>query len=46
MQGEGTPAELKQHASPFVRQFLTGSIEGPVDYQFSHQAYLSDEVRS
>ena len=46
VQGEGTPAELREHASPFVRQFLTGSIEGPVDYQFSHQAYLSDEVRS
>ncbi len=27
-------------------QFLTGSVEGPVDYQFSHQAYLNDEVRS
>ncbi|AWL27951.1 ABC transporter ATP-binding protein [Acinetobacter defluvii] len=46
VQGEGTPAELKQHASAFVQQFLTGSIEGPVDYQFSHQAYLSNEVRS
>lgn len=46
VQGEGTPAELKAHPSPFVRQFLTGSVEGPVDYQFSHQAYLSHEVRS
>lgn len=46
IQGEGTPAELREHRSPFVRQFLTGSVEGPVDYQFSHQAYLSDEVRS
>ncbi|WP_445114806.1 ABC transporter ATP-binding protein [Acinetobacter sp. WZC-1] len=46
IQGEGTPAELKAHVSPFVQQFLTGSIEGPVDYQFSHQTYLSHEVRS
>lgn len=46
IQGEGTPAQLREHASPFVRQFLTGSIEGPVDYQFSHQAYLSNEVIS
>lgn len=46
VQGEGTPDQLKMHASPFVRQFLTGSVEGPVDYQFSHQAYLSGEVRS
>jgi phospholipid/cholesterol/gamma-HCH transport system ATP-binding protein len=41
IQGEGTPQQLQQDSSPFVKQFLTGSIEGPVDYQFSHQAYLS-----
>lgn len=46
IQGEGTPAELKQHESTFVRQFLTGAAEGPVDYQFSHRAYLNDEVRT
>ena len=46
VQGEGTPEQLKQHSSPFVQQFLTGSIEGPVDYQFSNQAYLSNEVGS
>lgn len=40
VQGEGTPEQLKAHASPFVRQFLTGSNEGPVEYQFSHQPYL------
>jgi phospholipid/cholesterol/gamma-HCH transport system ATP-binding protein len=40
VQGEGTPAELKAHPSAFVQQFLTGSVEGPVDYQFSHQPYL------
>ncbi len=45
IQGEGTPAELKQHESAFVRQFLTGAAgRGPVDYQFSHQAYLANEV--
>lgn len=46
VQGEGTPEELKAHSSPFVQQFLTGSVDGPVDYQFSHQAYLSNEVGS
>ena len=46
VQGEGTPEQLKAHASPFVKQFLTGSVEGPVDYQFSHQPYLNHEVRS
>lgn len=43
VQGEGTPEQLQAHASPFVRQFLTGSVEGPVDYQFSHQPYLTAE---
>ncbi|WP_273778363.1 ABC transporter ATP-binding protein [Acinetobacter sp. GSS19] len=46
VQGEGTPAELQASDIPFVKQFLTGSMEGPVDYQFSHQAYLSHEVRA
>ena len=40
IQGEGTAQQLKQHPSPFVQQFLTGSVEGPVDYQFSHIPYL------
>ena len=44
VQGEGTPKELKANQSPFVQQFLTGSVDGPVDYQFSHQAYLDQEV--
>ena len=43
VQGEGTPEQLKQHSSAFVRQFLTGSVEGPVEYQFSHQPYLTAE---
>jgi len=46
IQGEGTPQELRQHPSAFVQQFLNGQAEGPVDFQFSHQAYLSQEVSS
>ena len=46
IQGEGTPEELRNHPSPFVQQFLTGSVEGPVDYQFSHRPYLNNEVGS
>ncbi|MBP6191233.1 MAG: ABC transporter ATP-binding protein [Acinetobacter sp.] len=46
IQGEGSPEQLKNHSSPFVRQFLTGSVDGPVDYQFTHQAYLDNEVRA
>lgn len=34
IQGEGTPDELRQHPSAFVQQFITGSAEGPVAYQF------------
>ncbi len=40
VQGEGSPDVLKAHPSPFVQQFLTGSVDGPVDYQFSHVPYL------
>ncbi|MFB2538405.1 MULTISPECIES: ABC transporter ATP-binding protein [unclassified Acinetobacter] len=35
VQGEGTPEQLRQSSSAFVQQFLTGSPDGPVDYQFS-----------
>ena len=46
VQGEGTPEQLQANASPFVKQFLTGAVEGPVDYQFSHKAYLNNEVQA
>ena len=46
IQGEGTPEQLKAHANEFVQQFLTGSEHGPVDFQFSHDAYLNNEVSS
>lgn len=46
IQGEGSPDELRSHPSAFVQQFLNGQAEGPVDFQFSHQAYLSQEVSS
>lgn len=34
VQGHGTPSELKNSTHPFVQQFLTGSVEGPVPFQF------------
>ncbi|MCH4248561.1 MAG: ABC transporter ATP-binding protein [Acinetobacter populi] len=43
VQGEGTPEELRAHPNAFVQQFLTGSIDGPVDYQFSHTPYLAQQ---
>lgn len=41
VQGEGTAEQLRQHPSAFVQQFLTGSAEGPVDYQFSRTVGVS-----
>ncbi|WP_269914845.1 ABC transporter ATP-binding protein [Acinetobacter sp. HY1485] len=46
VQGEGTPEQLKQHESAFVQQFLNGYVEGPVDFQFSHEPYLNQEVNA
>lgn len=43
VQGEGTPDELRAHPNAFVQQFLNGSIDGPVDYQFSHTPYLAQQ---
>lgn len=43
VQGEGTPEQLKSHPSAFVQQFLTGSVKGPVDYQFSCVPYLEQQ---
>lgn len=44
VQGEGTPEELQAHPSAFVQQFLTGSADGPVDYQFSREPHLKQEA--
>jgi phospholipid/cholesterol/gamma-HCH transport system ATP-binding protein len=43
IQGEGTAEQLKQHPCAFVQQFLTGASQGPLEYQFSHQPYLTAE---
>jgi phospholipid/cholesterol/gamma-HCH transport system ATP-binding protein len=40
VQGEGTPEALQKNASPYVHQFLTGSVDGPAEYQFSPQSTL------
>lgn len=42
IQGEGTPDQLRASSSPFVQQFLTGSFEGPVEFQYSQTAYLAN----
>jgi phospholipid/cholesterol/gamma-HCH transport system ATP-binding protein len=41
VQGEGTPEQLRAHPSAFVQQFLQGDAEGPVEFQYSQQPYLT-----
>lgn len=41
VQGEGTPEALKQHSSPFVQQFITGSTEQSIDFQLARKNYLA-----
>jgi phospholipid/cholesterol/gamma-HCH transport system ATP-binding protein len=44
----GTPAELRESNSPAVRQFMTGSAEGPVPFHYPAPDYtaelLADDV--
>ena len=38
----GTPAELRESASPVVRQFMGGLPDGPVPFHFPARPYLDD----
>jgi len=40
--GEGTPAEVQQSTSEYVRQFMDGLPDGPVPYQHPSDPYLDD----
>jgi len=40
--GQGTPAQLRSGASDWVRQFLSGSADGPVRFQAPAPDYASD----
>ena len=46
VQGQGTPEQLRSHPSVFVQQFLTGSSQGPFEYQFSQKFCLTGEVQA
>ncbi len=37
----GTPAQLRDSSSPAVRQFMTGGAEGPVQFNYPAQDYLT-----
>jgi phospholipid/cholesterol/gamma-HCH transport system ATP-binding protein len=40
--GQGTPAEVQQSKSEYVRQFMDGLAEGPVPYTYPAKNYLDD----
>ncbi len=40
--GEGTPAELKDHTSSKVRQFMHGSPDGPVPFHYPADDFVFD----
>ncbi|SEA09198.1 phospholipid/cholesterol/gamma-HCH transport system ATP-binding protein [Alkalimonas amylolytica] len=40
--GEGTPEQLRQHASPLVQQFLKGEADGAVPFHFKAAPYADE----
>jgi len=44
--GQGTPAEVQQSNSEYVRQFMDGLPEGPVPYQYPAGDYVEDLMSS
>ncbi|MGE5240967.1 MAG: ABC transporter ATP-binding protein [Bacteroidota bacterium] len=44
--GQGTPAEVQQSKSEYVRQFMDGLPEGPVPYQYPAGDYVEDLMSS
>ena len=40
--GEGTPAEIRDSALPYVRQFVHGETEGPVPFHYPARPYAAD----
>ncbi len=44
--GQGTPKEVQQSKSDYVRQFMDGLPDGPVPYQYPASDYLQDLLRA
>lgn len=42
--GEGTPESLRQSDEPFVRQFLDGSVDGPVAFKYRAKQHQASEI--
>jgi len=38
----GTPAEVREHSSPWVQQFLSGADDGPVSFHAKAPDYVAD----
>lgn len=43
--GQGTPEELEQSESPWIRQFLHGLADGPVPFHYPARSYADDLLR-
>jgi phospholipid/cholesterol/gamma-HCH transport system ATP-binding protein len=39
---QGTPQDIRQSGEPFVRQFVNGSLEGPVPFHYPAPQYAED----
>jgi phospholipid/cholesterol/gamma-HCH transport system ATP-binding protein len=39
---QGSPQEIRESAEPFVRQFVNGSLEGPVPFHYPAPQYADD----
>jgi phospholipid/cholesterol/gamma-HCH transport system ATP-binding protein len=44
--GQGTPAEVQESKSEYVRQFMDGLPDGPVPYNYPARKYLDDLLES
>lgn len=42
VQGAGSPAVIREMESPWVRQFVSGSAEGPVPFHYPSREYTAD----
>ncbi|MGZ8142920.1 MAG: ABC transporter ATP-binding protein [Methylosarcina sp.] len=40
--GQGTPSDIANSESPWVRQFMNGSADGPVHFHYPAKDYLDD----
>jgi phospholipid/cholesterol/gamma-HCH transport system ATP-binding protein len=40
--GEGTPEEIRRSATPYVRQFVHGEMDGPVPFHYPARPYPED----